>query len=197
MDLVSLHIVRSSASLCHHFLQPTAQENTIRAHSENTNIAQRSYTVRHILCLGSSAGIWFSHRAWCCLLSDCPVHSAVPAWSAAWNGSPIKKRKQTQGITVLLSKERQICTLTYSFKLLVAGAEPLPLAGDDGEQRVHLALWQLSMLWVHTWTWERHCFRSRNNMGNLTLMCRCVVSLETSLCPLSITHCDGSDISLK
>lgn len=32
-----------------------------------------------------------------------------------------------------------------SFQLLVAGAEPLPLAGDDGEQRVHLALRQLRM----------------------------------------------------
>lgn len=32
-----------------------------------------------------------------------------------------------------------------SFQLLIAGAKPFPLAGDDGEQRVHLALWKLGM----------------------------------------------------
>lgn len=35
--------------------------------------------------------------------------------------------------------------MTHSFQLVVAGAEPLPLAGDDGEQRVHLALRKLRM----------------------------------------------------
>lgn len=44
--------------------------------------------VSDALCPGSSAGIWFSRRVWCCLLSGCPVHSAGPAWSAAWSGSP-------------------------------------------------------------------------------------------------------------
>lgn len=34
---------------------------------------------------------------------------------------------------------------TLSFQLLIAGAKPLPLAGDDGEQRVHLALRKLRM----------------------------------------------------
>lgn len=32
----------------------------------------------------------------------------------------------------------------HHFQLLVAGTEPLPLAGDDGEQRVHLTLRELS-----------------------------------------------------
>lgn len=34
--------------------------------------------------------------------------------------------------------------VTHHFQLLVARAEPLPLAGDDGEQRVHLTLRKLS-----------------------------------------------------
>lgn len=35
--------------------------------------------------------------------------------------------------------------VTHHFQLLIARAEPLPLAGDDGEQRVHLTLRKLSV----------------------------------------------------
>lgn len=35
--------------------------------------------------------------------------------------------------------------VTHDFQLLIAGAKPLPLAGDDGEQRVHLTLRKLRM----------------------------------------------------
>lgn len=35
--------------------------------------------------------------------------------------------------------------MTHHFQLLIARAEPLPLAGDDGEQRVHLTLRKLGL----------------------------------------------------
>lgn len=38
-----------------------------------------------------------------------------------------------------------VAVVTHGLQLLVAGAEPLPLAGDDGEQRVHLPLGQLRL----------------------------------------------------
>lgn len=52
------------------------------------NWTSETKNLSDILCLGSSAEIWFSHRVWCCPLSGCPVHSAGPAWSAAWSDSP-------------------------------------------------------------------------------------------------------------
>ena len=54
------------------------------------------------------------------------------------------------------------CSLcgTHSLQLLVACAEPLPLAGDDGEQGVHLALrtWGLGLGLLHTVIYCTHTF---------------------------------------
>lgn len=57
--------------------------------------------------------------------------------------------KETHEYTCV--RARAYMCVTHSFQLLVARAEPLPLAGDDGEQRVHLALRKLR-LGAHTWT---------------------------------------------
>lgn len=57
--------------------------------------------------------------------------------------------KETHEYTCVCARA-YVC-VTHSFQLLVARAEPLPLAGDDGEQRVHLALRKLR-LGAHTWT---------------------------------------------
>lgn len=57
--------------------------------------------------------------------------------------------KETYEYTCVCARA-YVC-VTHSFQLLVARAEPLPLAGDDGEQRVHLALRKLR-LGAHTWT---------------------------------------------
>lgn len=56
------------------------------------------------------------------------------------------QRKRHMNIRVCA---RAYVCVTHSFQLLVARAEPLPLAGDDGEQRVHLALRKLR-LGAHT-----------------------------------------------
>lgn len=56
--------------------------------------------------------------------------------------------KRHMNIRVCVCTRAYVC-VTHSFQLLVARAEPLPLAGDDGEQRVHLALRKLR-LGAHT-----------------------------------------------
>lgn len=43
--------------------------------------------------------------------------------------------------------------VTHGLQLLIAGAKPLPLAGDDGEQRVHLTLRKLRMR-TYTRAWK-------------------------------------------
>lgn len=120
--------------------------------------------MRDSLFPGSSAGTWFSRRAWCCRPSGYPAHSAGPAWSAAGSDSPAggeeaqANERGQQSREAKTGRLRRLFTRvweTHSFQLLVTGAEPLPLAGDDGEQGVHLTLRKLRVE-THAWTCWQH-----------------------------------------